>query len=147
MTVAVRALQAGDRARWQQLYAGYGEFYLKPLDDEKAERVWTWLLDPAHESNALVAVDDDHIIAIAHYREFARPLAGGRGLYLDDLFTDPDHRGSGAATALVDALKVIAVERGLGIVRWITAADNHTAQRVYDKLATRTHWVTYDMEV
>jgi len=29
-------------------------------------------------------------------------------------------------------------------VRWITADDNYRAQALYDKVATRTHWVTYD---
>ncbi len=31
------------------------------------------------------------------------------------------------------------------MVRWITAADNYTAQRAYDRVASRTTWVTYDM--
>ena len=134
MTVTVRPLEVGDRARWQQLYAGYGEFYDKPLDD-------------AHESEAIVAEHEGRVVAIAHFREFARPLSGGRAMYLDDLFTDPGARGLGAATALLGKLKSIARERGLVMVRWITAADNVTAQRIYDELATRTRWVTYDMEV
>jgi hypothetical protein len=32
----------------------------------------------------------------------------------------------------------LAKDRDLGVVRWITADDNHTAQSVYDKVATRT---------
>ncbi|MCU1543396.1 MAG: acetyltransferase [Microbacteriaceae bacterium] len=143
----VRALRSGDRAGWQRLYADYGEFYDTPLTDEKAERVWNGLLDASYESFGLVAVDDaDRPIGLAHYREFARPLAGGRGLYLDDLFTSPEARRSGAASALLDALKGIALERGLGVVRWITAADNVAAQRVYDRVATKTPWVTYDLD-
>ena len=112
------------------------------------ERVWEWLLDPQHESFALVAVDaDDRPIGLAHYREFARPLAGRTGIYLDDLFTAPDARGSGAASALIARLKALATERGCDVVRWITANDNVTAQRLYDRLATRTEWVTYDLKL
>ncbi len=145
---AVRPLRAEDRERWQELYAGYGQFYRQPLSPEKADLVFGWLLDPAHEQNALVAVDDaDRPVAIAHWREFSRPLAGGRGLYLDDLFTAPEARGTGAATALLGALRALAKERGLGLLRWITAEDNVTAQSLYDRFATRTSWVTYDMEV
>lgn len=143
----VRELGPADRADWQRLYAGYGEFYESPLTHEKAERVWCGLLDDSYETFGLVAVDDSaRLVGLAHYREFARPLAGGRGLYLDDLFTSPEARGSGAATALLDALKRIALERGLGVVRWITAADNIVAQRVYDRVATKTEWVTYDLD-
>jgi GNAT superfamily N-acetyltransferase len=54
------------------------------------------------------------------------------------LFTDPASRGSGVATALPEAIKQLAKDRDLGVVRWITADDNHTAQSVYDKVATRT---------
>jgi GNAT superfamily N-acetyltransferase len=145
--IAVRELRADDRDDWQRLYAGYGEFYENPLSDEKAERVFAGLLDESYESFGLVAVDAaDRPIGLAHYREFARPLAGGRGLYLDDLFTSPDARGSGAASALLDSLKQMARDRGLGVVRWITAADNLAAQRVYDRVATKTAWVTYDLD-
>jgi GNAT superfamily N-acetyltransferase len=144
----VRELEARDRAAWQELYAGYGEFYETPLGDEKAGRVWAWLMDPGYEAFGLVAVDDaDTPIALAHYRQFARLLADGIGIYLDDLFTSPEHRGSGAGTALIQRLEQLAHDRGAGIVRWITAADNATGQSVYDKLASRTTWLTYDLTV
>jgi ribosomal protein S18 acetylase RimI-like enzyme len=56
-------------------------------------------------------------------------------------------RGSGAASALIARLERIARERGAGIVRWITASDNLTAQKLYDRVATRTSWLTYDLKV
>ena len=31
-------------------------------------------------------------------------------------------------------------------VRWITADDNYRGRNVYDRLATRTMWVTYDLK-
>lgn len=144
----VRALEARDRAAWQVLYAGYGNFYETPLTNEKADRVWNWLMDPGYEAFGLVAVDDlDSPIALAHYRQFARLLAGGIGIYLDDLFTAPGSRGTGAGRALIGRLNQIARERGAGVVRWITASDNFAAQKLYDRLATRTVWVTYDLAV
>jgi len=144
----VRPLAAEDRRAWQELYAGYGNFYETPLSDEKADRVWAWLLDPGYEAFALVAVnDEDAPIALAHYRQFARLLADGTGIYLDDLFTAPDARGTGAATALIGRLQEIARERGSGIVRWITAENNTVGQSLYNRLATRTTWVTYDLTV
>jgi ribosomal protein S18 acetylase RimI-like enzyme len=144
----VRDLEPRDRAAWQELYAGYGEFYKTPLGAEKADRVWAWLMDPSYEAFGLVAVDeDDSPIAIAHFRQFARLLADGIGIYLDDLFTSPDVRGTGAGTALIGRVEEIAQERGAGIVRWITANDNFVGQKLYDRLASRTMWVTYDLTV
>jgi GNAT superfamily N-acetyltransferase len=145
--IAVRPLRAGDRADWQRLYAGYAEFYESPLTDARADRVWSDLLDESYESFGLVAVDDDgRVVGLAHCREFARPLAGSRGLYLDDLFTDAEARGGGVASAILEALRALARERGLTVVRWITATDNVRAQRVYDKVATKTAWLTYDLD-
>jgi hypothetical protein len=31
------------------------------------------------------------------------------------------------------------------VVTWITAADNHVARSLYDRLAEAKRWVTYDM--
>jgi uncharacterized pyridoxal phosphate-containing UPF0001 family protein len=48
---------------------------------------------------------------------------------------------------LLEAIAAHARAHGGGTVRWITAADNERAQRVYDRLATRATWVTYEWEV
>ncbi len=78
-------------------------------------------------------------------REFCRPLDGSKGLYLDDLFVVPDARGAGAGTALLEELRTIAKDRGLSVVRWITAKDNQEARKLYDRVAEKTKWVTYDL--
>jgi GNAT superfamily N-acetyltransferase len=146
MTVNVRAVNENEFFDWLELYSEYGEFYETPLTDEKALLVWSWLIDSDHELNAFVAVDsNDKPIGLAHYREFARPLAGATGLYLDDLFVSPDARGAGVGSALITALKEKAENENFSVVRWITASDNATAQRVYDKLANKTSWITYDL--
>jgi hypothetical protein len=31
------------------------------------------------------------------------------------------------------------------VVRWITAKDNETARKLYDAVAQKTKWVTYDL--
>lgn len=143
-TVTVRPAQVGDGGRWGELFAAYREFYRLSADDAVVQRVWGWVLDPQHETTALVATLDARVVGIANYRRFARPSTGGAGLWLDDLFTDPAVRGSGIGRALIDRLRQIALHEGLSVVRWITAEDNVTAQRLYDSLGTRTSWVTYD---
>lgn len=143
--VVVRPIEPGDREAWEGLFQDYRTFY--EYDEEQAvvDRVWGWLDDDSHETNALVALADGEVVGFAHYREFARPSSGKRGLYLDDLFTRPDVRGKGVGRALIVRLGELAADRGMDKVRWITAEDNHTAQRLYDALAQRTTWVTYDL--
>jgi ribosomal protein S18 acetylase RimI-like enzyme len=82
---------------------------------------------------------------LAHLREWIRPLRGAKSGYLDDLYVDPEERGSGAVDALFDEIEAIARERGWLVVRWTTADDNYRARAKYDQVATRTNWITYDM--
>jgi ribosomal protein S18 acetylase RimI-like enzyme len=146
MTAAVRRVEDNEFFTWLDLYAGYGEFYETPVTDEKALLVWSWITDPANSLEAYFALDDHGVpIGLAHVREFARPLDGSTGLYLDDLFVLPDARGEGAGTALLEELRRIAKERGLSVVRWVTAKDNDDARRLYDRVAEKTKWVTYDL--
>ncbi|GAB3577495.1 GNAT family N-acetyltransferase [Leifsonia lichenia] len=146
MTVTVRRVEDNEFFTWLDLYAGYGEFYEQPLTDEKALLVWSWITDADNELEAYFAVNEEGTpIGLAHVREFVRPLDGSRGLYLDDLFVAKDARGDGAGTALLEALRDRAREHGLSVVRWITAKDNETARRVYDRVAEKTKWVTYDL--
>ncbi|WP_374010729.1 N-acetyltransferase family protein [Leifsonia sp. LS-T14] len=146
MTTNVRRVRDNEFFTWLDLYAGYGEFYESPMTDEKALLVWSWISDPDNELEAYFAVDeDDTPIGLAHVREFVRPLDGSRGLYLDDLFVTPDARGAGAGSALLESLRESARERGLSVVRWVTAKDNENARRLYERFAQKTKWVTYDL--
>ncbi len=142
----MRDARPEDLHDWRRLFRGYADFYEVEQTDEMVERVWGWILDPAHEVNALVAVDDSgQVVGFAHHRTFADPLEATTGCYLDDLYVAPDARGLGVAAALLAELRDRARVHGWSVVRWITAADNARAQRLYDRVAERTMWVTYDM--
>jgi GNAT superfamily N-acetyltransferase len=143
--VVVRDLIDADREGWDRLYAAYASFYRVDQTPAHREAVWGWLTDPDHELSAIVAGRGDGVVGLAHFRRFARPLSATTGCFLDDLFVDPAVRGQGVATALLRELARLAAARGWSVVRWITAADNHPAQRAYDRVASRTTWVTYDM--
>ena len=146
--MTVRALSQGDRAEWERLYAGYAEFYKVEQTAQMRATVWDWIHDPACETEGLVAADDTgKLTGLAHFRAFRRPLSASVGGYLDDLFVDPDSRGSGAAQALIAAVKATGQARGWSVIRWITAADNARARAAYDKLALATPWVTYDIKL
>ncbi|MGA1838363.1 GNAT family N-acetyltransferase [Herbiconiux sp. 11R-BC] len=145
MPVQIRPVEPNEFFPWYAVYSGYGEFYETPLHDEKAVLVWSWITDETNELECLVAVDESgEVVGLAHFREFARPLAGSRGIYLDDLFVLPDHRKQGIASALIEGVAEVGRSRGASIVRWITAKDNETARSLYKTVAEKTQWVTYD---
>ncbi|HEY4251559.1 MAG TPA: GNAT family N-acetyltransferase [Roseomonas sp.] len=133
------------RADWERLYEGYAAFYKVAQTAEMRATVWGWIQDPAHEVKALVALDGTgRPIGLAHYRPFARPLRAVYGGFLDDLFVDPAARGGRVADALIARLAEIGREKGWNVIRWITADDNYRGRGVYDRVATRTMWITYD---
>lgn len=143
--VSIRPIRASDRPHWAKLFRGYREFYQLAPDEELVDRVWDWVSDDSHEVNALVAEEAGVLVGIAHYRRFSRPSTGSAGIYLDDLFADPDVRGRGIGRALLGELASLAAGEGRTVVRWMTDADNVTARHLYDLVATATPWVTYDM--
>lgn len=144
--ITVRNIQSADEQRWRELFRGYRAFYKLAESEVAVSTVWSWLMEPSHEVRGLVAEIDGEIVAIAHFRRFARPSTGTVGLWLDDLFSAPGIRGGGAGRALIQRVAEIAGEEGCSVIRGITAEDNHQAQALYDKVGTRTHWVTYDGE-
>lgn len=146
MTTRIRTPTTADRPAWDRLYSGYAEFYKTEQSAAMRDTVWAWLLDPDHPVEGLLAeTEDGGVVGLAHFRPYPRPLHAAWCGYLDDLFVDPAHRGSGAADALLARLREIARERGWPIVRWTTADDNYRARGKYDQVAARTTWITYDM--
>lgn len=143
----IRAVMAADRAAWQQLYAGYAAFYGVTQTDEMRAVVWGWLMDADHGTEGLVAELDGVVVGLAHYRAFARPLSASVGGFLDDLFVSAEARGSGAAEALVEGVAEIGRARGWTLIRWITAEDNYRARGLYDRVAEKAKWVTYDIKL
>lgn len=138
----IRAIAASDRDAWAPLFVAYGVFYETDFTDEIVESTWRRLLDPAEGIDALVAEVDGVVIGFAHYRSHPDTFSTGRDWFLDDLFIAPDVRGGGVATELIAHLTGLAAG---GTLRWITAESNERAQRVYDRVATRTTWVTYEV--
>lgn len=143
----VRLVTPADEHAWRALYRAYRAFYEAPDDESALDTVWAWALDPGHEVEAWVAVDASGALGgLAHVRRFARPLAASTGLYLDDLVADPVRRREGVGTAILEHLRAYAAAEGLSVVRWITASDNARARGLYDRHATATPWVTYDLD-
>ncbi len=148
MTLEIRAPRAGDRPEWEALYEGYAGFYKVTQTPAMRATVWSWLMDPAREVEGLVAVGPDgDLVGLTHFRPFARPLSASTGGFLDDLFVSPAARGLGTADALIAAVRAEGKARGWTVIRWITADDNYRARGVYDRMAERTRWLTYDIKL
>jgi GNAT superfamily N-acetyltransferase len=62
---------------------------------------------------------------------------GRLGLYLEDLFVRPEHRGKGYGRALLVQLAKIARDRGCGRMEWAVLDWNEPAIQFYRKLGAK----------
>ena len=70
---------------------------------------------------------------------------GKPGLYLEDLFVEPELRGRGIGRELLACLARIAVERGCGRLEWWVLDWNEPAIGFYEKLGARAmdEWTVF----
>lgn len=138
---------AAFRADWERLFAGYVRFYRREMTAEIADRVWTWLLDPDHVLEGVMAFVDRKPVGIAHFRATPRPMAGTEIGFLDDLYVDPDARGHQIGARLLEHLAEVGRVRNWAIIRWLTADDNYPARRLYDRHAGKSTFNLYEMKL
>jgi len=72
---------------------------------------------------------------------------GRHGLYLEDLYVAPEHRGQGAGKALLSHLAHIAVQHDCGRFEWSVLDWNTPSIAFYDSLGARpqSEWIRYSM--
>jgi len=141
---SVRDVELGDRTQWESLFLAYGVYYETAFTPLTIAGVWEWLMEQGHPVMCFVAVDQDTILGFAHLRRQHDTFSAGPSWFLDDLFTTPKARGLGVGRALITRVKAHATAHGGGELRWFTEAENTTAQRLYDTLATKSSWVVYE---
>jgi GNAT superfamily N-acetyltransferase len=145
---AVRQALATDLDVWEELFGGYCDFYEQASSAEHRQEVWSWI--EAGMIHCLLAVPADDpegdAIGLAHVRSMPSPLRGTTVGFLDDLFISPAARGSGAFECLMEAIGELARAEGWPSVRWITSASNARARSAYERVATKTEWITYQLD-
>ncbi|HEV2890649.1 MAG TPA: GNAT family N-acetyltransferase [Frankiaceae bacterium] len=81
-----------------------------------------------------VAEADGEVVGFALWFLNFSTWLGQHGLYLEDLFVRPSHRGTGLGKALLETLVGIARERGYGRVEWVVLDWNEPAHAFYRSL-------------
>ena len=86
---------------------------------------------------ALIAIDDDTPVAMCLFFPSYSTFRGRAGLYIQDLYVAPSHRGGGFAKRLVSAVAKHAHASGKSYIRLSVDAENAVGQRFYEKLGMR----------
>jgi GNAT superfamily N-acetyltransferase len=93
----------------------------------------------------LIAEQDGEPVGFALFFHNFSTFLAQPGIYLEDLFVLPDHRGGGIGRALLKELARLAVERGCGRLEWAVLDWNRDAIGFYERLGARpnSEWTVY----
>ena len=140
----IRPLQSSDHAEWRRMWTRYLEFYEATVPEEVYATYWARLLgDDPQDFEGLIAELDGMPIGFTHYVFHRHGWKIENVCYLQDLYVDPEIRGTGAGRALIEAVYAAADAKGSPSVYWLTQDFNETARKLYDRIGSLTPFVKY----
>ena len=120
--------------------------YEHMLDEVVAteELLEEWLFEK-EKAEVLFAVKDGEEIGFALFFHNFSTFLGRAGIYLEDLYVQPEYRGNGYGKALLQELARIALERGCGRLEWWCLDWNRPSIDFYLSLGAEpmSDWTVY----
>ena len=120
--------------------------YEKLLDEVVAtpEILEEWIFDK-QKAEVIFAMEGDTEVGFALFFHNFSTFVGRAGIYLEDLFVRPEHRGKGYGKGLLQQLAKIAVERGCGRLEWVCLDWNQPSIDFYKSLGAvpMDDWTIY----
>jgi GNAT superfamily N-acetyltransferase len=108
------------------------------------------LFPEGHAPTAFAHVAEVHgeIVGMAIWYVTFSTWTGRGGIWLEDLFVLPQHRGSGLGKRLLATLAELCAERGYGRLEWWVLKWNTPSIGFYDSLGGQPmdEWLTYRLE-
>ena len=97
--------------------------------------------------SALICEQDNQPIGMAVYFFNYSTWLAKPGLYLEDLYVSPEHRGKGAGKQLLQRMAQIALEKGCGRFEWSCLDWNKPSRDFYESIGavSQDEWVGYRM--
>lgn len=149
MSLHIRFAEPPDAPTLHAFIRALAEYEREPDAVEvSAETLAEQLAAPRPPFECLLAEADGRPVGFALFFHNYSTWRGRPGLYLEDLFVPPEHRGRGVGTALLRALAGLAVERGCPRFEWSVLDWNRPAIEFYEKLGARPmgEWTVYRLD-
>ena len=120
--------------------------YEKMLDEVVADEktLEEWIFD-RQRAEVLFAVAEGKEVGFALFFHNFSTFLGRAGIYLEDLFVQPEYRGRGYGKAILKKLAAIALERGCGRLEWWCLDWNKPSIDFYLSLGAEpmSDWTVY----
>lgn len=145
MSVNVRAAQAKDREELTHLMYEYiVDFYQRTRPEVEKVHALIDILLEKEEGIQFVAEKDGKLVGFATlYFTFSTTKAE-KITVMNDLYVVEEERGAGVAQKLFKACENHSKKNGYAHMAWVTAQDNHRAQRFYEKMGgSVADWLSY----
>ncbi|HSC64790.1 MAG TPA: GNAT family N-acetyltransferase [Caldimonas sp.] len=131
----IRPAARDDVAAIVRLIRGLAEFEkLTHLVEVTPESLAPHLFGERPVAEALVAERAGRVVAFALFFTNFSTFLALPGLYLEDLFVEPEARGQGIGQALLEHLARLAASRGCGRFEWSVLDWNEGAIRFYQRM-------------
>lgn len=103
------------------------------------------LFGPRPYAEVLLAEEGGQAVGFALFFHNYSTFVGKPGIYLEDLFVLPEHRGRGHGKALLQAVARVAVARGCGRMEWAALNWNEPAIEFYQLFGAvpQSDWTTF----
>ena len=103
-----------------------------------------WIFEKK-KAEVIFALENGEPVGFALFFHNFSTFLGRAGIYLEDLFVKPGHRGKGFGKGLLKQLARIAVERGCGRLDWQCLDGNQPSIDFYRSLGavSMDDWTTY----
>jgi GNAT superfamily N-acetyltransferase len=113
-----------------------------------AEQLHVALFGPEHVAHCHVAEVEGEVVGCAIWFLNFSTWRGVPGIYLEDLFVRPTHRGSGLGRQLLAALAAVCAERGYARLEWQVLDWNEPSIGFYRSLGAvpMDEWTTYRLD-
>jgi GNAT superfamily N-acetyltransferase len=111
----------------------------------KEERLREHLFGPRPFAEVLLAQEGNDVVGFALFFHNYSTFLGRPGIYLEDIFVRPEHRGRGHGRALLRAIAQLAFERGCGRIEWSVLDWNEPSINFYRALGAvpLDDWTTF----
>jgi GNAT superfamily N-acetyltransferase len=147
--IVVRQASLEDADAFLSLVNGLAEYEkLPPPDAQGRERLIEAAFGRQKRFDVLIAEVDKVPVGYAVIFETYSTFLARPKLYLEDLFVNPQYRGSGAGDALIKACAREALVRECARMEWVVLDWNEPAMRFY-RARGATHlkeWYTYALD-
>ncbi len=139
-------LTADDHDDWLSLWWAYLDFYDTELSTAQTQLTFARLIATADPVHGVIARDDaGEAIGFVHWLTHPSTWSEGPYCYLEDLFVSGNARGGGVGAALIEHVRSWAAAADCDKVYWLTQRGNHTARKLYDRVASDTGFMHYEI--